>query len=484
MKTTRKATCSLFTGLALLTLASSVQAYSSGSTGADGPLTPAVNTEVTLPPSGVLNYSLVNIPVNVTVTFRKNATNTPVVLLVQGDVTIAGRIDVSGKKGADVGGAGDGIVADDGMPGEGGPGGYSGGAGGRVGADRSGGSGRGPGGGLAGLMFGATPVGGGGAGYVADGTNAFRTGSQTNNGNGGKAYGSANILPLIGGSGGGGGVGGTSQPGTGGGGGGGALLIAASGTVTITSASGSILASGGNGGSVPFNTGGGATGGGGSGGAIRIIASTITGNGTINAAKGVKGTGGIDDGGDASDGRVRLEADINTRTQASVPTHTASAPGSAFIAGLPTLKIKTVGTETVPAAPTGVADVSLPTNVVNPVPVTFETTNVPQGTVVKVTVAPAYGANSTATSNALTGSDALATASASVTLPQGASTLFATLTYNVIASAGDLMSKYAQGERVEQVRLSASMGKPSSTVTLITGSGREYEVPAVLLAGI
>ena len=45
------------------TCALSAQAqFSSGSTGADGALNPTVNTEVVLPPSGILNYSTVNIP--------------------------------------------------------------------------------------------------------------------------------------------------------------------------------------------------------------------------------------------------------------------------------------------------------------------------------------------------------------------------------------------------------------------------------------
>ncbi len=66
-------------------------AFSSGSSGADGVLAPTVNTEVVLPPSGVLNYTSINIPTGVTVTFRKNTTNTPVVLLVSGPAAKVGR---------------------------------------------------------------------------------------------------------------------------------------------------------------------------------------------------------------------------------------------------------------------------------------------------------------------------------------------------------------------------------------------------------
>ncbi|RYG10465.1 MAG: hypothetical protein EON92_12605, partial [Burkholderiales bacterium] len=57
-------------------------AFNSGSTGADGVLNPAVSTRITLPSSGILNYTSINIPAGVVVTFKKNDLNTPVQLLV------------------------------------------------------------------------------------------------------------------------------------------------------------------------------------------------------------------------------------------------------------------------------------------------------------------------------------------------------------------------------------------------------------------
>src|SRR3989304_1149591 len=66
------------------------QSFSSGSTGADGAFTPTGNTTRTLPPSGVFNFTTVNVPAGVTVTFTRNATNTPVTLLATGAVTVAG----------------------------------------------------------------------------------------------------------------------------------------------------------------------------------------------------------------------------------------------------------------------------------------------------------------------------------------------------------------------------------------------------------
>jgi hypothetical protein len=47
-------------------------AFDSGSTGADGDFNPPVSVEVPLPPNGILNYRSVNIPLGVTVRFKRN----------------------------------------------------------------------------------------------------------------------------------------------------------------------------------------------------------------------------------------------------------------------------------------------------------------------------------------------------------------------------------------------------------------------------
>src|SRR3989338_7156995 len=73
--------------------------FISGSTGADGAFSPQTSMEVQLPESGILNYTTVNIPSGVTVTFKKNELNTSVTLLATGDVIINGTIDVSGTNG-------------------------------------------------------------------------------------------------------------------------------------------------------------------------------------------------------------------------------------------------------------------------------------------------------------------------------------------------------------------------------------------------
>lgn len=459
-------------------------AFTSGSTGSDGAFSPTVNTQLTLPASGVFNFTTVNIPAGVTVTFKKNALNTPVVLLASGDVTVAGIVNASGTNGAATGAAGDGNIGDDSLPGVGGPGGYDGGRGG-AGAITdvtnllgSGGAGLGPGGGTGGLP----------CYYAPNNTTYFASGASGSFGAKGDSsasnycpttgyitspssptYGSSSLVPLLGGSGGGGGSGGTTFGGAGGGGGGGAILIASSGTVTV---SGQILADGGAAGELSGSAVGG-TGGHGSGGAIKIVATAIAGDGKISAvsAPAVNGT---------QTGRIRLEAETITRTAATQPTLSFAAPGPLFVAGAPTLSISSVAGVAAPAIPTGNADIVLPSTTPNPVTVVFQTSGVPVGNTVKLTVTPAGGEVVSALSPALTGSTASASASVSITLPNGPSTLSATTTYTIVASLGDAMSRFARGERVEKVTLTAIPGKPQQ-VTLVTVSGREFDAPDAAL---
>lgn len=489
----RPAVASLF----LAGLAPWCWAFDSGSTGADGALTPTVNTEVVLPPSGILNYTSITIPSGVTVTFRPNVTNTPVVLLVSGNATISGVLSVSGRNSANSGTAGDGVLADDGTPGAGGPGGYAGGRGGRPGGaltvpDRSGGKGLGPGGGGGGLYCPGTdenggggssyPAAGGGAGYGSVGAIGGNPSSNCPGyASAGVLYGAPELLPLIGGSGGGGGRTKGNWYASGGGGGGGALLLAVSGTLTVTNTTGRILAAGGTAGNVA-GTGCAVTdyssaGGGGSGGAIRLMATTLTGNGEISALGGTRGTATCgNEGGNAGFGRIRLEADTITRTTGTNPASTSGIPGPIFIAGLPSLKITTVAGTPVPDPPTGTADVSLPEATPNPVTVAFATTGIPVGNTVRLSVTPNSGAEVTAVSTALTGSTASATASASINLPLGGSTLQASITYTVIIALGESLSRFAGNERVDRITVTAGLDGRSTT-KLITVSGREFLAP-------
>ncbi len=244
--------------------------FNSGSTGALGAL--AFNTmssarHSTLPVDGVLNYTTVNIPSGVTVTFIRNAANTSVYMLATGDITINGTINLNGGSASN-------------SVGQGGPGGFSGGFG-ATNSDPAG-RGLGPGGGYPGANTGCAN--GGGGGFGTAGTGACGPSS----GQGGSAYGNVNLFPLIGGSG-GGGCGVYNNGLINGGGGGGAILIAASGNLYLN---GSITANGGAGTWVA---------GSGSGGGIRLMANNIFGNGSLAAAGG---NGSVTGGA----GRIRLEA--------------------------------------------------------------------------------------------------------------------------------------------------------------------------------
>jgi hypothetical protein len=191
---------------ALLLAPTFTYAFDSGSTGVDGAFSPAVNTVLQVPPSGVFNFTTVSIPTGVTVTFKKNATNTPVVMLASGNVTIQGALSVTGGSATHSGASHDGNLGDDGLPGIGGPGGYDGGIGGKPG--QRGSAGLGPGGGTPGqhtyISCFAGYEGGGGGGFASAGAPSYsiRYGCG-GSGTAGTTYGSSLLLPLIGGSGGG-----------------------------------------------------------------------------------------------------------------------------------------------------------------------------------------------------------------------------------------------------------------------------------------
>ncbi|HYR30326.1 MAG TPA: hypothetical protein VEO93_00300, partial [Gemmatimonadales bacterium] len=252
----------------------------------------------------------------------------------------------------------------------------------------------------------------------------------------------------------------------------------ATGTVTVN---GTLAASGGSSGVANFSQGTGASGGGGSGGAIRIVATTMSGNGAIGAGGGGGGlTGVFLAGGSGAAGRIRLEAEIYTRTAGTTPSFTFAPPGPVFVVGAPSLSISSVAGVSAPATPTGGIDVALPSTTPNPVTVVLTTTGVPVGTTVQLRVTPARGATVTTVSQPTTGTTTSATASVAVTFPPGPSVLQAQTTFTVIAALGDLLRNFAGNERVEKITLSATLGGKSKA-TLITVSGKEYDAPAEAL---
>jgi hypothetical protein len=241
-----------------------------------------------MPADGVFRFSSFTARGAFTISFSPNATNTPVTILVSGDVvlrspTCCGSLTVVGHAG-DAATTGRGV----GPGGLGGPGAFRGGRGHSqplgVGGLTPGGNGEGPGGG-----WGAT-------------TNVEALG--------GTFTGHPELQPLIGGSGGGGGSGFGFEPaclGGGGGGGGGAILVKANGRMALQNFQ--IVADGGPGGQPADRTcsQGGA---GGSGGAIRLVARTFS--AAAAARLTAKGGEPAHRGGVATAGRIRLESVDNS----------------------------------------------------------------------------------------------------------------------------------------------------------------------------
>ena len=410
--------------------------FVSGSTGADGAFNPTVNTVVNLPASGVMNYTTINIPSNITVTFTPNALNTPVYLLATGNVTISGTVNVNGGNATTT------------TPGVGGPGGFNGGYA-YTPYNVVGGSGLGPGGGP-GSGPTTTPTSGIHGSYAGVGTG--NSASST--------YGNLNILPLIGGSGGGGGFNGFYQ--SHGGGGGGALLIASSGTITHN---GSILAKAGAGYSA---------GGNGSAGAVKLMANTITGNGTIDASSNNGGTG-----------RVRIESFGLTYYGVANPMFTYGIPGSIFGSAPPSIAITAINGVSTPSAPTGSytsPDISLPSTTTNPVSMNISAMNIPVGTVFSVRVIPQGWKTATPAADlppvttTLTGTEAFSTGTANVTIPTTCTTIGTACTSVVVVQATFTVTAFNyNGEEVGSVRV-ATNPSGGSDVFYITKGGKEFKV--------
>ncbi|HET9732002.1 MAG TPA: fibronectin type III domain-containing protein [Acidimicrobiales bacterium] len=213
---------------------------------------------------------------------------------VTGALTVCSNCGITATGAGPAGGAGSASLTKAGTPGAGSGGGGGGGSSSTVGA------------------------GGGGGGHLATGAVGGKGGSSSYTGGGG-AYGQSDLSDIgaqssMGSGGGGGGNG--AQVGTGGNGGagGGAIRIIAGslddeGTIAADGTAGQGIS--------PALTGGGG-GGGGSGGDIWITTNTATLDGTLSAVGGPGGSGAASGaaGGGGSKGRVRLDANAVTGTNA------------------------------------------------------------------------------------------------------------------------------------------------------------------------
>lgn len=185
--------------------------------------------------------------------------NRPIILAVNGDVTIDGTVDASSNA-SDMG-AGANLSCTP-APGSG------------AGSNGSGSSSTGGGG-------------GGGGGFGTAGGNGGDGNGNNNNGVGGAVRGNATLIPLAGGCPGGNGGGASGSNGIGGAGGG-AVEISAAGTLTVSSTG--IVRANGEAGTLGTSSEGGG-GGGGSGGAVLLEAGDLAISGTVNANGGAGGNG-------------------------------------------------------------------------------------------------------------------------------------------------------------------------------------------------
>ena len=306
------------------------QVFSSGSTGAYGPMNITTNTILLVPTNGIFHCTTLNVAAGATLTFTRNSLNTPIYLLATGDVTISGVIDVSGKAGRQA------------LAGEGGAGGFNGGEPATSDHELPG-DGQGPGAGKAQSGNSSNSSAAGDAAYGGVPGNNTVT-------NGGGIYGAALLIPIVGGSGGGGGLG---SPGYGGGGGGGAILIASSTKVVLA---GSINAAGGNG--TPFLAGGG------SGGGIRLVAPVTAGTGGFSVQGGsgsgyrppnyiIADTAGV--------GRIRIDSPDRSNWNFTFTGRTTYGNTMVvFPAVVPQLNIIEVAGQAISAGATGAVEVGLP----------------------------------------------------------------------------------------------------------------------------
>lgn len=306
--------------------------FDSGSDGSFGAIDILTDTTLQLPADGVFHATTVNIASGATLTFSRNAFNTPVYILATGDVSISGRINVSGKNGNNI------------VGGEGGPGGFDGGNPGSSGVEP--GDGAGPGGGLAGtLTRNADGAGSGSYGSTATAGSSIQTGDT---------YGSPLLIPMIGGSGGGGSIG---TPGIGGGGGGGALLIASNTEIELAStgqiwANGSLIFS-----SSVYN--------GGSGGSIRLIAPKVRGSGQVRALSVFTNANSLSGSIYAGVGRIRIDTTDRSELSFDFDPPGFTSVGSnmvVFPAPLPRLDIVEVAGTNITVGTDSAVFVDLPFN--------------------------------------------------------------------------------------------------------------------------
>lgn len=384
--------------LACATKGGFCQSFSSGSTGADGPLTLTTPGTVLFDPKtfnpplnpagdNVFHFTTITIGQGVTLKLTSKILTGPVYFLATGAVQIDGTIDLNGETGHTATAS-----PADRTPAPGGAGGFPGGVGGKVGTIFPPTAGNGPGGGLA--------------------ATANSGGVLEIYGRGGQFSGSQYLIPLIGGSGGGGGANSYAHhlSGGGGGGGGGALMIASSVSITM-SGQGLITAEGGAGGTDFCCSGTG----GGSGGAIRLIAPAIAGSHVFLSVRGGPGAN------PSGAGLIRLEASLFNWSGANFSGPSVTSPP--FKPALPTtppagLRVISINGTPINANPFTFPDITI--NAATGVVVNIQGQYIPIGTVPKVHVYSESG-QQVVDASPLQGTFQNSTSTATITYPTGGS---------------------------------------------------------------
>jgi len=329
--------------------------FTAGSTGADGALqVTSTNVEITLPPDGILNYTSIFIGANRVVTFKRNARNTPVFMLSQGDIVLGDGAEIR-------------VDAEDGrsngLAGRGGPGGFDGGS--HVDIAQVPGPGQGPG-----APQPTTQITGCGTGCYSRGASYGTAAGGTEPG---AIYGTQLLMPLVGGSGASG-----SGSSYGGGGGGGAILLASDTRIAMGTSSAIRARGGGSGGM-----------GGGSGGAIRLVAPVVEGSGQLDVTGGSGGNPG-------GAGRARIDTLFNTQLAITrAPSNAPYTIGSMMLAFLdiePQIDILGVGQESIPLGYDGEFLVLLPSGSGASQEVTIKLTDFTGTVPIRVTLTPEVGA--------------------------------------------------------------------------------------------
>ena len=214
-----------------------------------------------------------------------------------------------------------------------------------------------------------------------------------------------------------------------------------------------------------------------SGGNLRLVATTLA----ASAAVSAHFTGGRNRfGARAPGGTISIEGDthqffmtLNGQRSANI----VATPGAVSPPATPTLRITSIGSLTVPAAPTGntaTPDVTFPTPPSGPVTVTLAASNIPVGTSAKVRVTPQVGSFSEVTSSALTGTPASSTATVSVTIPAGYGAITAAATFSCDGTICMILPAKDRANAVVEVVADSS----GSRAVIIKADGTRIALPS------